>query len=57
MKGSVAEPVLITVMGYDGLRNGEPPFEAPLFTLCTTEQVLPAKSNTLDIVVPTNAAE
>lgn len=57
MKGSVAGPVRITVTGYDGLRKGETPFGTALFKPFTTEQVLPAESNTLDIVVPTNAAD
>lgn len=52
MKGSVAGPVHITVVGYDGLRKGETPFGTPLFKPFTTVQVLPAKSSTLDIVVP-----
>lgn len=57
MKGAVAGPVHITVTGYDGLSKGETPFGAPLFKPFTLRQVLPAKSNTLDLVVPASAAD
>ena len=55
-KGAIAGDVIVEIWGADGAGTNESPSGQVLFSKYRVKMHLPAKSSTLDIVVPRNAS-